>query len=348
MNHDVTVIATVLNEANTINGLLESLERQTRQADAVVIVDGGSTDGTIDILHRWRTESELPLQVIEASGTNISQGRNIAIDAADTEIIAGTDAGTWLARDWLASLVAPFEQQEPSPDAVAGFFVADPQTTFETALGATTLPVVEDVNPDRFLPSSRSIAFRKSVWQELGGYPEWLDYCEDLLFDLWLRQEGHRVVFAPDAVAYFRPRRTLRQFFWQYYHYARGDGKADLWPMRHAIRYLTYLVAAPFLLKQAIFPSGGKRRVLGGLALVAGAGLMFRPPFQRLWRLTRAWSWRRRLRALTWVPIIRLTGDVAKMLGYPVGKWWRWQHREELRHVRRRPSFSLSQILDRS
>ncbi len=387
----VAVIATVLNEADTISNLLESLAHQTRRPDAVIIVDGGSIDGTVDILYRWQSEHDLPLQVIEAAGANISQGRNIAIGAAETEVIAGTDAGTWLAPDWLQNLTAPFEQDPPA-DVVAGFFVADPQTSFETALGATTLPIVDDVNPDRFLPSSRSIAFRRSVWQELDGYPEWLDFCEDLLFDLWLRQEDYRVVFAPDAVAYFRPRRSLRRFFWQYYRYARGDGKADLWPLRHAIRYFTYLIAAPTLLKWAMGGSDEgtrnpstsplrqaqdvasmnsgrssecraqhairtkplneralpKRRNLAGLLLLAGSILMFRPPIQRLWRLTRDWPWSRRLRALLWVPLIRVTGDVAKMLGYPVGRWWRWQHRRELHDVRERPPFALTQIFDRS
>jgi len=403
MRKKATVIATVLNEAGSILGLLESLQRQTRRPDAVIIVDGGSTDGTVDVLREWESAGKLPLRVIEAPGANISRGRNIAISAAETEIIAGTDAGTRLEPDWLQNLMAPFEQ-DPPPDVVAGFFVADPQTIFETALGATTLPLADDVNPDRFLPSSRSIAFRKSVWQNLGGYPEWLDFCEDLLFDLWLREDGYRIRFAPNATAHFRPRQSLRQFFWQYFRYARGDGKADLWPMRHAIRYATYLVAVPALLHVAVrglpgeglqiadcrlqiadcrlrivttqpacvsavegspfgdrSPAGAGRlrkgcrdfnrqaeRGLAWGALMVGAGLMLRPPVQRLWRLTRGWPWGRRLRAVAWVPIIRVAGDVAKMLGYPVGRWWRRQHRAELRSRRGRPPGKLAQILDRS
>lgn len=364
MSTEVTVIATVLNEAGSISGFLESLAHQTRRPDAVIIVDGGSTDGTVEALREWESAGKLPLRVIEAPGANISRGRNIAVGAAETEIIAGTDAGTRLEHGWLQNLMAPFEQEMP-PDVVAGFFATAPQTIFETALGATTLPAIEDVNPDRFLPSSRSIAFRKSVWQNLGGYPEWLDFCEDLLFDLWLREDGYRIAFAPDATAHFRPRRSLRQFFWQYYRYARGDGKADLWPMRHAIRYFIYLVAVPLLLKLAgSQPAPEQKRNtryavrsnselvwknnVARLALILGAGLMLRPPALRLWRLTRGWSWGRRLLALTWVPIIRVTGDVAKMLGYPVGRWWRRQHRAELQGVRGRPPASLSQILDRS
>ena len=108
-------------------------------------------------------------------------------------------------------------------------------------MGATVLPAREDVSPERFLPSSRSVAFRKAAWAAAGGYPEWLDYSEDLVFDLALKARGCRFVFVPQALAYFRPRGSLRAFYLQYYRYARGDGKADLWRKRHAIRYATYL-----------------------------------------------------------------------------------------------------------
>ena len=38
--------------------------------------------------------------------------------------------------------------------------------------------------------------------------------------------------------------------------------------------------------------------------------------------------------ALPWVAVVRVVGDVAKMIGYPVGLWWRWS-RGELPHDRR-------------
>ena len=47
----------------------------------------------------------------------------------------------------------------------------------------------------------------------------------------------------------------LRSYFRQYYRYARGDGKADLWRKRHAIRYVIYLIALPALLLLSVFHS---------------------------------------------------------------------------------------------
>ena len=90
----VTIVATVKNEGEALRPLLDSILDQTRPPDEVVICDGGSTDETLAILDeysRW-----LPLRVVVAPGSNISQGRNRAIAAATGEIIAATDAGVVL------------------------------------------------------------------------------------------------------------------------------------------------------------------------------------------------------------------------------------------------------------
>ncbi|MBU0490911.1 MAG: glycosyltransferase [Chloroflexi bacterium] len=332
-NLHVSVIATVLNEGPAMTRLMDSLAAQTRLPDEVVIVDGGSTDDTVAVIRRY--EDRLPLRVIVDEGAdNISKGRNRAIAAtsggpgggATGDIIAATDAGVRLSPDWLAELVAPFEEIDP-PDVVCGFFLPDPQTTFEVAMGATVLPAESDIDPATFLPSSRSVAFRKAAWARW-PYPEWLDYCEDLIFDLGLKEHGERFVFAPGAVAWFRPRGSVRAFWKQYWQYARGDGKADLWRKRHAIRYLTYLVATPVLLLAGWFI-----HPLVWLLLPVGFAAYVWTPVRRLWpHLSAAPCGRdlppiERLKALAWVPVIRVAGDWAKMGGYPVGWWWRLQNR---------------------
>ena len=322
----VSVIVTIFNEGHAIRRLLDSLAAQTRLPDEVVVVDGGSSDDSVAVLQSYADQGQLPLKVLVAAGANISRGRNLAIAAACGDVIASTDAGVWLAPGWLSELVAPFESQNP-PQVVAGFFVPDPQSIFEMAMGASVLPVLDDIRPDSFLPSSRSVAFTRAAWKASGGYPEWLDYCEDLIFDFRLRDLFHPFAFAPGAVAHFRPRTSLRNFFVQYYRYARGDGKADLWRKRHAIRYFAYLVAGPMLLIL------GWRKSLWWWGLGAGlAGLgILATPYRRLWPGLGRLPWQERLQAILWVPIIRVTGDIAKMIGYPVGWLWR------IRRLSRRP-----------
>ncbi|MGD8902407.1 MAG: glycosyltransferase, partial [Anaerolineae bacterium] len=151
----ISVIATVLNEKDAIERLLKSLDGQTRRPDEVVIADGGSTDGTLSILESWVSSGLLPLRVLETPGANISEGRNAAISAASGDLIASTDAGVRLEDDWLEKLVAPFEDERAGQTVVivSGWFVPDPQTLFEAAMGATVLPELANVDPESFLPS---------------------------------------------------------------------------------------------------------------------------------------------------------------------------------------------------
>jgi glycosyltransferase involved in cell wall biosynthesis len=320
-----SVIATVLNEKDAIERLLNSLDGQTRRPDEVVIADGGSTDGTLSILNSWASSETLPLRVLETPGANISEGRNAAISAATGDLIATTDAGVRLEDDWLERLLAPFDEGTGQVvSIVSGWFAPDPQNLFETAMGATVLPQLRDVNPETFLPSSRSVAFRKAAWEACRGYPEWLDYCEDLIFDLRLRDLYGSFAFAPDAIVHFRPRGSLKAFFKQYYQYARGDGKADPWRKRHAVRYLTYLVFGPLLVILALLHSPW-----WWLALLAGLAAYTSTPYRRLWHMLAPFGVVQRIQAVALVPIIRVVGDLAKMIGYPVGVVWR------LRNLRR-------------
>ncbi len=276
----VSVIATVYNEGESLRRLLDSLVVQTRPPDEVVICDGGSTDETVAVLESYR--DRLPgLRVSVEPGANISRGRNCAISAARGPIIAVTDAGVCLDAIWLEKLVEPWEGKgqrtkaesggPQSPIASAGFFLPDAHGIFQTAMAATVLPLVEDVDPARFLPSSRSVAFHKEAWAAVGGYPEWLDYCEDLIFDLRMNaqfaQGQTAFVWTPEAVARFQPRTSWRGFGMQYYRYARGDGKADLWRKRHALRYVIYFVFLPALIGHALM---GIFRPPIGLAGFAG------------------------------------------------------------------------------
>jgi len=345
-NITISVVATVYNECHAIQRLLDSFALQTRRPDEVIICDGGSTDGTQALIRAYNIDSagRLPnLRLIIEPGANISRGRNVAIRLAIGPIIAVTDAGVRLADNWLENLVAPWEKNDgeagfPEKDsvanrrtntiAVAGFFAPDVKGIFQTAMAGTVLPLVDDIDPDKFLPSSRSVAFTKEAWQKAGGYPEWLDYCEDLLFDFAINKQqpsqSTAFVWRPDALVYFRPRESLLAFWQQYYLYARGDGKADLWRKRHIARYVTYLILLPLLL---VYINSG-----GWVGLTLGMLFYCKRPWQRLRHLGGDLSRIELFYGTLLIPVIRLVGDVAKMVGYPMGLWWRWhnRHRTEI------------------
>ena len=230
MRSAVTLVVTVKNERRSLERFLESVFAQSRMPNEIVIVDGGSHDGTVKLLqvHQGRQHQDVELRVVEAPGANIAAGRNIGIESAQGSLIAITDAGTELDRCWLEQLVAPLERNTGIAVS-SGFFTPGGKTWFERTLSTIITPQREDVSPASFLPSSRSVALRKDWWQRVGGYPEWLQHCEDLVFDLALRNAGAEFCFVPDAVVSWTARSTPAAFFRQYLLYARGDGQALLW-----------------------------------------------------------------------------------------------------------------------
>lgn len=325
-----SVIITVLNEAQSLPPLLDSLVAQTRPPDEVIVCDGGSTDATLDVLD---AETRLPLRVVRRPGANIAQGRNAAIEIAGCELIAVTDAGVRLTPRWLERLLAPFE--DPQVHAAAGSFVAHAESPFEVAMAATVLPAPEELaDLDRYPPSSRSFAFRKAAWQTVGGYPGWLDYCEDVVFDRKLQRRYGHFPFVAQAIVHFRPRPSLRAFWLQYYRYARGDGKANLCLHQHLLRYVAYL-SGPLLALLGLLSGLQNLALLPLLVPLAVVAVRSWRPYHRAIHL---WSHLRplqKLKAALSIPLIRLTGDLAKMAGYPAGVCWRLKHRSRLPNWRR-------------
>ncbi|HEU4326088.1 MAG TPA: glycosyltransferase [Roseiflexaceae bacterium] len=305
----ISLVCTVRDEADNIADLLDSMLAQSRPPDEIVVNDCGSRDATAKIVRGYIARGH-PIRLV-SGGHNIPSGRNNAIRHARGPLIACTDAGLTLHPRWLEQIIAPLERGEA--DVVGGFFRPAPRSLFELALGATNYREPEEIAPTQFLPFGKSVAFRKSAWEAVNGYPEWLSHSEDLVFDLALRDAGYRFAFAPEALVLFRPRPSLAAFARQYFLYARGDGVAGLWPRRHALRYLVYTAALLVL-------AGALRRPWL-LVLLALGGLAYcRAPLRRLRRRAPDLPWHELARAAALVPVIRVVGDVAKMAGYPVGK----------------------------
>lgn len=308
----VSLICTVRNEADNIAHVLDSMLAQSRLPDEIVVNDCGSTDATATIVQAYAARD--PRIKLVAGGTNIPSGRNNAIAAATGDLIASTDAGLILDPDWLAHIIAPLE--ENTADLVGGFYKPDPHSLFERTLGATNYRMAHEINPERFLPFGKSMAFRKTVWETVGGFPEWASHCEDIIFDMAVEQAGFRRSFTPKALVYFRPRSSLQAFARQYFFYARGDGVAGLWTYRHIIRYTTYITALVLVSLRRRFLW---IRCLMLPMIIAGAWAYTRSPYRRLWPQIAHLPLYKQCYALALVPIIRATGDIAKMVGYPVG-----------------------------
>jgi glycosyltransferase involved in cell wall biosynthesis len=297
----VTLISTVKDCADRVAPFLASLAAQTRQPDEVVIVDGGSTDGTAD---RFREDPRIT--VIDAPGANISAGRNVALAHATHEVIAATDADCELDPGWLAAIVAPIEA---GADVAAGFYQPITNGFFETTMAAVNLPgEASEIDPDRFMPSARSVAYRRDAIDRVGGYPEWLDIGEDMWVDHRWREMGVDIRFAPDAVVRWALRPDPVSTWQQYFRYARGDALAGMHPERHALRLITYGGLGAALASRRTWP-----KVLA----LAGALAYARTPVRRAW--SRFSDPGDRAKAMVAVPALLAWLDSAKIAGYAAG-----------------------------
>jgi cellulose synthase/poly-beta-1,6-N-acetylglucosamine synthase-like glycosyltransferase len=306
----VSLVATVLNEVGNLGEWWASIMGQSRLPDEVVVVDGGSVDGTLELLCSLAGMAVVKTRVEVCEGCNIARGRNVAIGLASGDIIAVTDAGCILGPYWLEKLVAPLDE-DPGTGLVAGFYQPLTGGWFEEVSACATLPLPWEVRKGRFMPSSRSLAFRREVWEKTGGYPEWLEIGEDMYFNHAWRKLGIRHVMAVDALAYWRMRRDLTSLLRQYFLYARGDGEADMYLHRHLLRFATYgWLALCMVDKRA-------RRL--AVPTTAAAVLYAGRRWMRIPFFMEGRPAREQAAAVPCVTLLMLAIDGAKMAGYLAG-----------------------------
>jgi glycosyltransferase involved in cell wall biosynthesis len=290
-----SLIVTVRNDREGLIELLAGLEQQTEMPDEVVVVDGGSDDGTLAELERW-DEKRAPLRVVVAPGTNIAAGRNIAVREARHDWIICTDAGCRPVPGWVAAM----KQASGRADVAAGTFVVEGDTPFDRALACAHYPVLDEVHDPSALvrlshrlfgrdfraahAGGRSMGFSRAAWEAVGGFPEHVYAGEDLAFSSAALKHGYRAALVEEATVRWRPRTTWLENARMFATYTRGDIRTA-GRSRHLARLVAW-TAGPGLALE-----GGRA---ARLAVAAGAA------------------------TYVWLPLRR-----ARRSGMPIHEWWR-------------------------
>lgn len=84
---EISVIVPTYNRNHQILNLLNSLERQSYQEFEVIVVNDGSTDDTLSILHNYKRDTSLRLKIIDSENRGRSGSRNLGIKIANGDLI---------------------------------------------------------------------------------------------------------------------------------------------------------------------------------------------------------------------------------------------------------------------
>lgn len=241
----VSLVIPVRNEESSLTALIASIAEQTCQPDEILLVDGGSSDRTVE-LARHQLKDKPRYRVIEAGAATPGRGRNLGIAAASNEWIALTDAGIRLEPDWLERLIEVAER-DSSVDIVYGNYEPVTETFFEKCASLVYVPPkIHRLGGLMRGPSVVSLLMRHKVWQAVGGFPD-LRAAEDLIFMRRIEELGFKTGWAPQATVWWQLRPDLSSTFRKFVLYSRHNvlaGQQRYWHYR-LVRY--YLLSLPFV-----------------------------------------------------------------------------------------------------
>jgi len=297
----VSIVTTVLNEEKTIDAFLDSVAGQIKKPDEVIVVDGGSVDWTVEKMQKKGLDN-LNLRIIIEPGANRSQGRNIGAKKATGEILAFTDAGCILDKNWLQEITKPFS--DPKVKLVSGYYKGKAKNTFEKCVIPYVLVMPDKVNPNNFYPASRSMAIRKEVFWQFGGFPENFSDNEDFVFAQRLISGGIKPFFAQKAIVEWLPRSNLHDFWKMIFRFARGDAMAGLRKLKVASVYTRYLLFLFLFFSFLFFHQNFYLKVL-----------FFSFFLYLVWSIVKNYRYVRQLKAFFWLPVLQITSDFAVMIG---------------------------------
>ena len=354
----VSFITTVYNEEGSIIEFLQSLKCQTCLPGEMIIVDGGSTDRTFEMvkdffegwaasedckvkislevsediennppgrsnspaINREEVQDVLAVRLLKEPGAGISRGRNTAISKSKGKYICVSDAGCRIDPDWLEEISSMPEKKSSSKKnpVMGGMNYADCTSFLQKCQALCIMPGLDETSEESFMPSSRNVCFKKEDWEKAGGYPEDLDYGEDMRFNFNLKKAGCRLRFNPGAIVHWKMRENLDQIFRQFFRYAKGDALGRMYPVRHLIRFLTGLGFLALILIAVFFSP----YILLSFILLFPA-YSYRPYRRMFYR----WQGNEKCRpapaarigALFFIPFLLIYIDTAKVFGYLYG-----------------------------
>ena len=220
----VSIILRSYNECWALCQTLPSLQAQDYPSWELIVIDSGSTDGSVELIRRMHPRHFIQIAPHQYNPARVlNHGMQLA--RSDFGIFLNADA-TPQGPGWLRPLVtalldprvaAVFGRQIPRPGCQAVY-----AHDYERCFG----PLRESARWDHFF-SMASSGLRKDIWARR-GFNEQLQYSEDDEYTRWCRTQGYRIRYVANSVVMHSHNYTPAQA----YHRSLGEGKAlaAVWP----------------------------------------------------------------------------------------------------------------------
>jgi rhamnosyltransferase len=192
----VSIIIRSFNEGWALCDTLPGLQQQDYKYWELIVIDSGSTDGSVELIRRAKPRHFVQIKSEEYNPSRV-MNRGMELAASNFGIFLNADA-TPQNSNWLGPLVkalqdpqtaAVFGRQIPRPDCRAVF-----AHDYERCFG----PNRQSAKWEHFF-SMVSSGIRKDVWARRGFLPK-MQYSEDDEYTRWCRSQGYRTVYCPESV----------------------------------------------------------------------------------------------------------------------------------------------------
>lgn len=208
-----TVAVVVKDRKDWMTRCLDSIQAQQDVAFEILIVDNGSTDGTLQEMQLRAATSPQPMHVAQAEGP-LGSARNFAVQTATTEFVAFTDSDCTVLPGWLA---AGIEEFSPTVGVVQGRTV--PMRTPEP--WAATI----EISAFSKLYETCNIFYRRKALIDAGGFDSEMPHFGDDVGAGWrVIKSGWEAKWTDGAVVAHEV--TYPGLRW----WLKRAGRYDCWP----------------------------------------------------------------------------------------------------------------------
>lgn len=257
----VSVVIPMLNESGFIEACVSSFDAQTYPSERleVLIVDGGSTDGSREQVETLGLERPW-LRLVDNPDRRAASAFNRGIEAATGDVICIVGAHATVGPDFIERSVRALE--ETGAGGVGGQLKHEGTSPQGQAIGLAMTSKFGMASPFRYATDRREVdtighpAYRREVLESVGPFNESLERNSDYELNHRIRAAGHTLILDPTIVTIYHPRPTLSALGRQFYDYGRGKTNVmrmmpDSIKPRHLVPpvFVLGLIAAPVLLK---------------------------------------------------------------------------------------------------